>query len=238
MSQSSNTASLAPQGTVGSVTLINAAHNEYGAWKSVDDAFLLPTGQVRIDGLVLSPSDVLYIEPDTKRFSNEIPESLYQNTARSLQSYINNMIEQSAGINRSVSREPLSLPSNTGDPLVDLFADPGREAWETARYPNARPGWGSDLRPLKWIDSVCEHHDPVKLSDAIVRKHIDEHYRFVVGGYLHVGDSDVTNGLDPARAKAIRRYAEIGGRLGKSALDALGIGLSNNDRDSSPSPGM
>lgn len=230
---SRTTVELTPRGTVGSVMLVNAVHNEYGNWKTVDDAFLLPSGQVRIDGLVLSPGDVLYIDPEVKRFSREIPESLYQCMLRSLQPYINNMIEQSEGINRAVSREPLTLQRKTDEPLDVFFSDPGREAWEAARYPNARPGWGTDLRPLMWIDSVCESHDPAQLTHAIVRKHIDEHYRFGVGGYLHVADAE--SGLEPARAEAIRRYAALGGRLGKSALDALSVG--NLDKTSGgPSP--
>lgn len=214
---------LRPAGTLGSVTLINAIYNEYGNWKTIDDAFLLPGGRVRIDGIVAAPGDVLYIDPASKRFSREVPETLYTTVRRELDAYINNMIAQSAGINRSVSRTPLSLPRHTGDELFDLFSDPGREAWKAARYPNARPGWSSDIRPLEWIDSVTEIHDPDKLADAIVQKHINERFRFGVGGFLHIDGVEAKSGLDTERAAAIRQYAACGGRLGKSVLDAFAV---------------
>lgn len=201
------------------VMLANAHRNLYEAASGSGPVQLRGDGRVVLDGLISAPGDVLYLSNDG-RFYSLLPDAELEQIAQSHRSRINRVIAVSEGINRTVSKKPLRESTfNLFDfEAYDAEADPV-VAWRRARYPQARIDYYGDIKEHEWVDSISDAHDPEAIKRSVVQQHIDEHCRFVVGGYLHIDTGIV---LTDSGRLAILAYRAMGGRLGCTALEALG----------------
>lgn len=213
---------------VGVVALVNDKYQENGNYKGSGDVFLLPDGRILIDGVTASVGDILtaikdadsldgvrYVRPNDANLTDEI--------LMSEDSYIRNVIKQSESINRKVAKKSPSKPT---DPEDIFGVNDGRDEWKDSRWPDARKNWTSDYRSYEWIESLSEQHSPELIKKAIIEKEIAKR-SFVIGGYLHLGKSEK---ISQKFVDAILSYKEAGGKIGKSAIDAIDI---FNKQDSS-----
>jgi len=211
---------LKPKGTVGAVYLANSHRNLYGNFEGSGEVYLLPDGRVRIDDQIVSPGDTLYVS-ENGRMVKELPPEEIKAVEKMVAPYVATLTQRSLEINRSVAKA--SIPRNISPDanwMDTILAN--KPEWEAHRYPKARPGWGSDINEYTFVDSISEKHDPDAILSAVVQQHIEKHQKFVAGGFLHLSKEEVSAGLSREKVAAILAYQDRGGRLGKSALDALG----------------
>lgn len=219
---------LQPHGAVATVSLVNKHYNLYEAYRGSGPVLLLKDGRIKMDGMVLAPGDVVYAMPDGQ-FVKEIPQEERNRIAGDGQPAIKQMVQLSSEINRSVAKKPIIKNRPADEGFEDFFnsimrgEDDGRQSWEAARYPKARPGWGSDLRRYERIDAISDTHAPDKIRDAYVDEVLSNR-KFEVGGFLHVDDDAVQNGVSPEVRAALGAWRDRGGRYGKSVIDAIAKG--------------
>ena len=223
---------LMPRGAVATVSLSNGHRNLYGNYDNSGPVLLKNDGRVLIDGMLLSPGDVVYALDDG-RFVKDIPAEVREYIAKTQAPYIRTLTKMSEKINRKVAKKWVEKPTPKWDEgsasieeaMDQLFRNGSdgttRLAWEAARYPEARPGWGSDIMVYNRIEEASEKHDPEALKNWVVQDTLDKHSKFVVGNFLHVDDAAREDGLSPEQTQAIRAWIDLGGRIGKSTGDAM-----------------
>lgn len=200
-----------PKGSVGMFSSVNNNRVNNFAPSGTGLVYLMEDGGLLIDGNHVYPGDVLYLNDDD-RYVKDIPQSVKDEYANRMSGRIDMLVERSKSINRKVAKKS---PANIDTNDISALLSGAVSEWELARYPNARPGWGSDIRDYEYVDAISEEHDP----EAIRQKVIDEmleNKRLIVGGYLHT-DAKVLSYQEKA---AIARWHEMGGSVGKSVLDA------------------
>jgi len=201
-----------PKGSVGVVASYNDVHNPHAPGSGY--IYLNRDGSLLVDGIRAVPGDVLWLQEDGT-FLDHQSSAMRARAKELVKDRLETVVQESASINRKIARLDFSQETIKGPD--DWFNPAPKTQWERERYPKARVDNYGDLREYEWIDSVSPVHDPKALEEAVIQKEL-EAKRFVVGGLLHIfSDAPLTADM----ASALLLYQDRGGRLGKTAGEAL-----------------
>lgn len=196
---------ITPKSTVMQVCIYN--NNTKGiAAKGSGLAYMTENGNVWLDGYIYPVGGSAYLHNDT--YHPEPPDALKEMVNHCIASHVEMLIEESAKIDRNAI-----VPKKESD----FCGIPVKYKDTSIRYRNLS---GQDFNQRDTggkIDDITTKHDPQAIHNAIFSREIEK-YRFEVGGILHLANGQE---LSMVQRQAIINYQAQGGRLGRTAVDAL-----------------